>query len=159
MGFESKDSIDGLTRGDIVTVRLIPPFVSKLKTAPLVYWLTEKDDKFNGKYTYDHFIEQNLTQGSVYRNQILNYSVRRLHADVRNGILDCHLFSISRIDQRDNDYAEQRSLLEERDLWTPELQRPIAAEPVDTELIPFPKTIDNNVPPLHEMIATMYSQF
>jgi len=154
MVLQSKDSIDELTRGDIVVVKLRPYFSDRGVTKQLAYWLTETDDKFDGRFTYDHFVGQNLEQGSIFYNQILEYSVRRTHASVEDGMLECNQFSVSRINPMSNGYSERRSMLEENGLWVPEASRPVVSKPEEKSgLILYPKDLSNNIPPLSELLA------
>jgi hypothetical protein len=120
MGLQSEGPIGQLRTGEIVLVRLRPYFSTVSKTKKTVYWSTENDEAFDGRFTADHFIAQNLDQGSIYQNQILQYALRRLHTNAGNGILECNQFSMERFDHTRNGYSERRTLLKEKGLWTPE---------------------------------------
>ena len=151
MVLQSIESLDNLRVGEIVSVRL-QPYFSTRRTIPkqMAYWATNGDNQYAGRFTTDHFVGQNLDEGSIYENQVLEYALRRIHTSVENGIVECAQFSLKRFDPISEGYSERRALIEKAGLWIPE--RKVLVSPKHVRTLAeglYPKEFSGNfqIPP------------
>ena len=160
MKLKTRDSIDSLTRGDVVDARLRRYFSRQTQATKLVYLHTEQLIPNTQRFTFDYFISQN-PEPLINPNQILEYCLSRTHTDVEKGRIKCYRFSIEEINPWDKTYSERKELIETVGLWTPEKQRESKEEEPRTKrsmiepcgLFTYSKGETNQLQTLAEMLT------